>query len=445
MTDAGSLWPATTGVALALVLIAGLRVHALLALLIAALWIALVGGATVPAALTSIRNGFGGTIGGVGLVLALGAIHGGLLVHSGAAQTIAGRLVDRVGPAGAPWAVAALAALIGIPLFFEVGVVVLMPVILAVANRIDQPGAPSSLLAIGLPALAALSVMHGLVPPHPGPLAAIQALNADFGLTMAFGVLIAVPTAVIGGPLLARLVVPGVRVRSGAAAIQHEPGGRDASVALALGMMLLPVALVIGGTRAPRLSGGGLPGAAALLGDPAGALLATVLIGAAVLALSRRGQGALGQITPASLRGVAEVIVIVGAGGALKQVLIDGGTAGVVAQLAERAAISPLLLGWLVAVAVRLATGSATVATLTAAGLLAGAAAGLDDSHRALLVLAIGAGSLFLSHVNDAGFWLVKELFGMSVGDTLRTWSTMETVISVTGLALVMAIAALLK
>lgn len=441
MTDAGSLGPAVTGVALALVLIAGLRVHALLALLVAALWIALAGGATAAAALTSIKNGFGGTIGGVGLVLALGAIHGGLLVHSGAAQTIAGRLVHRVGPAGAPWAMTALAALIGIPLFFEVGVVVLMPVILAVANRIDRPGAPSSLLMIGLPALAALSVMHGLVPPHPGPLAAIQSLHAEFGLTMAFGVLIALPTAVIAGPLLARVVVPRVGGPVAAAAMKEESGSRDSGVTLAFGMMLLPVALVIGGSLTPRISASGFSTMAAVLSDPAGALLVTVLIEAAAMATSREGRGVLGRTAPASLAGVAEVIVIVGAGGALKQVLIDGGAAGIVAHITERAALSPLLLGWLVAVAVRLATGSATVATLTAAGLLVGVAGGLDDAHRALLVLAIGAGSLFLSHVNDAGFWLVKELFGMSVGDTLRTWSTMETVISVTGLALVMSIA----
>jgi GntP family gluconate:H+ symporter len=421
-----------------------------------------VGGLGAGNTIDSFTTGLGSTIGSVGVLIALGSMIGGLLADSGGADRVVDAVTSRVGPRALPWAMAGVAALIGLPLFFEVGVVLLVPVVLLVAVR-----ARVNVLAVGIPALAGLSVLHGLVPPHPGPLVAIDALHADLGTTLAFGLIVAVPTVVIAGPLFARLAVRWVPLappdaaeadgeRAGAGIGRPRPADkpgtagnpdtavrprRQVGVGSAVVVVLAPVVLMllraIGEVALP--SDNGLRGALDVAGEPIVALLVGVVLAMLLLGvpagLDRR---ALSASVGGALPAVAGILLIVGAGGGFKQTLVDAGVGDLVGRAAQGMALSPLVLGWLVAVGIRVATGSATVATITAAGIVAPLAAGLDQPTVALLALAVGAGSLFFSHVNDAGFWLVKEYFGLTVGQTIKSWSVLETIISVVGLALVL-------
>jgi len=420
-------------------LITKLKLHPFLALTLGSGLLAAVAGAPFDKLLSSFSAGFGATVAGVGLLIGLGAMLGKLLADSGGANIIADTVLARSTKRTLPWAMALIAAVLGLPLFFEVGVVLLIPIVLLVARRGNVP-----LLRLGIPALAGLSVLHGLVPPHPGPLVAVDALKADLGVTLALGLLIAVPTLIVAGPLFARvaerwvgpLEIPATTPVETA---KHEKTPRFGAV---LATILLPVVLMLGKALAdvviddPKAM---IQRVFDFIGSPLIALLAATLLG--MLTLGRAAGFSKERISAtvgSSLAPIAGIVFIVGAGGGFKQTLIDVGVGNAVSEWSSKWHISALLLGWLIAVLIRLATGSATVATITAAGIVAPLAAGMSSTHAALLVLAIGAGSLFFSHVNDAGFWLVKEYFGMSVGQTLKSWSVMETVISVVAIALIL-------
>jgi GntP family gluconate:H+ symporter len=310
-----------------------------------------------------------------------------------------------------------IASVIGLPLFFEVGIVLLIPVVLLVAKRGNY-----SLMRIGVPALAGLSVMHGLVPPHPGPLVAIDALGADLGVTLALGVLVSIPTVIIAGPLFSRYAARWVDVPVPENMIPPRPSedlekrpGFGATVTT----ILLPVVLMLVKALVDIVvdnPDNGLQKVTDVIGSPLIALLAAVLVG--LFTLGRAAgftKQRLSSTVEKSLAPIAGVLMIVGAGGGFKQTLIDVGVGQMILDFSKDWSIPALLLAWLIAVAIRLATGSATVATISAAGLVAPLAEGMGTSETALLVLAIGAGSLFFSHVNDAGFWLVKEYFGLNV------------------------------
>lgn len=458
---------ALLGIAVIVLLISWLHVHPFLALIGGSAVLGIAGGLGAEGTIGSFSDGVGSTVGGVGVLIALGSMIGGLLADSGGADRVVDTVTSRVGPRMLPWAMAGVAALIGLPLFFEVGVVLLVPVVLLVAARLRM-----NVLAVGIPALAGLSVLHGLVPPHPGPLVAIDALGADLGLTLAFGLLVAVPTVVVAGPLFARLVTRMVPLEPPAEVTTptgpadptpdrgtrpaEEPGTtatgtdvrprRKVSVAAAVAVVLAPVVLMLVRAIAEVVlpEDSDVRGALEVVGEPVvallvGVVLAMVLLGAPA-GLDRRQ---ISASVAGSLPAIAGILLIVGAGGGFKQVLIDAGVGDLVGRAAEGINLSPLVLGWLVAVGIRVATGSATVATITAAGIVAPLAAGLDAPTVALLALAIGAGSLFFSHVNDAGFWLVKEYFGLTVGQTIKSWSVMETIISVVGLILVLLLSAI--
>jgi GntP family gluconate:H+ symporter len=435
-------------IALIVVLISKFKLHAFLALILGSGALGLIAGMPVDKLLKSFSSGVGSTVASVGVLIALGAMIGKLLADSGGAEQIVDTIVSRAGRRALPWAMALVAALIGLPMFFEIGLVLLIPIVLLVVQRTRQP-----LMLVGIPALAGLSVLHGLVPPHPGPLAAAGALNANIGIVLAFGLLVAIPTVIIAGPLFAMLaarwmpdVAPPERLIP---AHQDEEEGevvRRPSFAATLTTVLLPVVLMLAKALADILaaSTSGVRRVLDFVGDPLVALLLTVLLG--MFTLGRAAgftRDRLSSTVSDSLGPIAGIILIVAAGGGFKQTLIDAGVGNVITQLATGASIPALLLGWLVAVAIRLATGSATVATVSAAGIVAPLAATLDPTHAALLVLAIGAGSLFFSHVNDAGFWLVKEYFGLSVGQTIKSWSIMETVISVVAIALLLPLGAI--
>ncbi|MFG1937535.1 SLC13 family permease [Micromonospora tulbaghiae] len=476
--DAQLVAAALLGIAAVVVLIAWGKVHPFLALILGAAVLGVVAAVPVDKIVTSFSGGVGSTVGGVGLLIALGAMIGGLLAESGGADGIVERVVGRVSDTSLPWAMAGVAALIGLPLFFEVGVVLLVPIVLLVSLRVNVP-----LIKIGIPALAGLSVLHGLVPPHPGPLVAIDALGANLGQTLALGLLVAIPTVIIAGPVFGNFIARYVPATAPAALLPtrrdaaddrsptrpgdgrldadgdlvteddlvnpgtgrpggaiDEPAGRRSrrSPALwaAVVTVLLPVVLMLLRAIGELTLGEGSAGRKALdiVGTPIIALLAGVIF--AMIFLGYRSGFSRTQVSGflgGSLPPIAGILLIVAAGGGFKQVLVDAGVGNLVADAAEGANLSPLLLGWLVAVGIRVATGSATVATITAAGIVAPLAATLAGPEVALLALAIGCGSLFFSHVNDAGFWLVKEYFGLTVGQTIKSWSVMETIISVVG------------
>ncbi|MBB5828419.1 GntT/GntP/DsdX family permease [Micromonospora carbonacea] len=489
LTDAGDaqlIVAALLGIAAVVVLIAWGKVHPFLALILGAGVLGVVAGVGAEAIVTSFSGGVGSTVGGVGLLIALGAMIGGLLAESGGADGIVTRIVDRVSGQALPWAMAGVAALIGLPLFFEVGVVLLVPIVLLVAKRTGM-----SLMKVGIPALAGLSVLHGLVPPHPGPLVAISSLDADLGLTLGLGLLIAVPTVIVAGPVFGNMIsryVPAtipealLPTRAPAAVGGAEQGAAGPGAAgrrqadvdgellteddlvnpgtgrpgapvddsgtetarrapkfwPAVITVLLPVVLMLLRAIGELALAEDTPGRRVLdiVGTPMVALLAGVIVAMFTLGFQAGfSRKQVSSVLGGSLPPIAGILLIVAAGGGFKQVLVDAGVGNLVADAAKDASLSPLLLGWLVAVGIRVATGSATVATITAAGIVAPLAATMDRPGVALLALAIGCGSLFFSHVNDAGFWLVKEYFGLTVGQTIKSWSVLETIISVVGFA----------
>jgi gluconate:H+ symporter, GntP family len=430
---------ALIGIAVIVLLITQLKLHPFLSLTLGSLVVAIIAGENLGDAIESYSTGFGTTAAGVGTLIALGAMFGKLLADSGGADEIVDTIVSRSSDRSLPWAMALVGALIGLPMFFEIGLVLLMPVIMLVARRSGQ-----SLMAVGIPTLAGLSVMHGLVPPHPGPLVAIAALKADLGVTLALGVLVALPTVVIAGPLFARYAARWVDVPAPVLFDSEESRTREhrPTFPVTLATVLLPVVLMLAKAVADIViddEAQPVQRVLDIIGTPLVALLVAVLV--AMVTFGRGAQMTRQELTASVESGlppIAGILLIVSAGGGFKQTLVDTGIGQVVADFVADSGLSVLLLAWLVAVFIRLATGSATVATVTASGILAPLVDNMSTGETSLLVLAIGSGSLFFSHVNDAGFWLVKEYFGVTVGQNLKTWSLMETIISVCGLVFVL-------
>ena len=431
---------AIAGIALAIILIVRGRLHPFIGLLCGAFAVGLFAGLPLIDTAKAVQKGVGDIIGGTGLVVALGLSLGAMLHLSGAASALATSALRLTGPRAAPWATLGIAIVIGLPLFFETGLVLLLPIVVAAAKELAAGATAeerdAAKLRLIMPALAGLGVVHALVPPHPGPLLAVEALGANLGLTMLYGVAIAIPIAILAGPVLARFVTPGIRLT--------EPVLSDPVIDLvtpsrtsALFIVLLPIALIASGELAklvPALADSAILAAAA---NPVLALLIANLVALPVLFGRRLSEAAIQESIWHETMGAAGAILLaIGAGGALKQVLVSAGLSDLLARLVMMYPISPLLLGWLVAVGIRLAAGSATVATITAVGVMPGVVAASGASPE-LVVLAIGAGSVFFSHVNDPGFWLVKGYMGTSTADTFRTWSLLETVISVAGLIMV--------
>jgi GntP family gluconate:H+ symporter len=442
--DTRLIMAAVVGVALIVVLITQLKVHPFLALALGSGALGAVAGMSLEKMIASFSNGLGMVVASVGVLIALGSMLGKLLAESGGADQIVDTIISKSSARTLPWAMTLIAVLIGLPMFFEIGLVLLVPVVLLVAKRSGRP-----LMLLGIPALAGLSVLHGLVPPHPGPLVAVSTVKADLGVTLALGLLVAIPTVIIAGPLFGRVAARWVHAEPPAGLMDEVPEEeeeestprRRPGFALTVGTVLLPVVLMLAKAVADVWldEDGALRTALDAIGTPLFALLVAVVVAMFTLGLPAGFDRArVSTIVAESLPPIASVLLIVGAGGGFKQTLIDAGVGKAITQAANGASISALLLGWLVAVGIRLATGSATVATISAAGIVAPLATGMSSSHTALLVLAIGSGSLFFSHVNDAGFWLVKEFFGMSVGQTIKTWSVMETIISVVSIVFIL-------
>jgi GntP family gluconate:H+ symporter len=418
-------------------LISATRLPPFLSILVGTFIAGLGAGLPAEAVAKAFSKGAGGLLGEAGMIIALGAMLGALLAESGAADRIASTLLGAARGRWLPWVMALVAMVIGLPLFFEVGLVLMVPIIFVMARQSKQP-----LLKIAIPALAGMTTLHALMPPHPGPLIAVGALHADLGTTMLLGFIIAVPAVILAGPLYGIWLSKRMDVQEpaelGALFSAHrDESQRQPGFALSILIILLPVLLMLGSTLAkvalePESS---LALTLKFLGEPLVALGLAVL--AAVVCLgwsSGMPKQKVGKVLTKSLAPIAALLLTIGAGGGLKQTLLDAGVSQTISKVAEGAHMPYLLLAWLIAVALRQATGSATVATTTTAGILAPLVIGMGETQSALVALAIGAGSVFFCHVNDAGFWMVREYFGLELKQTLWVWSALQTIVSVVGL-----------
>ena len=412
-----------------LLLIIVLKWHPFVALILVALGAGLGLGMPVATTLDSITSGVGGTLGGLALILGLGAALGGVIAETGAAQVITDRLLEGRRGSSVVWGLCLVGFLVGIPLFYTVAFVMMAPIVFATAKKTKLP-----LAMVAVATVASLSVTHGFLPPHPAPVLIADTYGADLGKTLLYGLVLAVPSVIIAGPLFAQ-TLHNMPQTTGAAVVDDTPlPDRLPGLGASLFSALFPVLLLAGVALAKAALGDTQNVLLLLVGDATVALLIGVLL--AMVLLSRQtGQSVayLMSRVGTQLAPMAAVLLIIAGGGALKQVLVDSGTSAYIVATLESFNAHPLIIAWLIAAALRITLGSATVAAITAAGIVLPLATGGGTSPE-LLVLATGAGSLTCSHVNDTGFWLFKEYFGLSVTQTLRSWTVMETLVSVIGL-----------
>jgi GntP family gluconate:H+ symporter len=434
------------GIIVLLILIMGLKLNTFISLIIVSFGVALALGMKLDDVVTTIEAGLGGTLGHLALIFGLGAMLGKLIADSGGAQRIAMTLVDKFGEKNIQWAVVVSSFIIGIALFFEVGLVLLIPIVFAISRQLNV-----SILYLGIPMATALSVTHGFLPPHPGPTVIAGEYGANLGEVLLYGIIISIPTAIIAGPIftkLAKKLVPASFTRTGNIAslgeqktfkIEDTPGFGISVFTAMLPVILMSIATII--TLLQKTMGFADNTGLAIIrfiGGASTAMVISLLVAIYTMGLARKIpiKDVMDSCTSA-INAIGMMLLIIGGGGAFKQVLINGGVGDYVAELFKGTSISPILLAWIIAAILRIALGSATVAALTTAGLVI-PMLGQSDVNLALVVLATGAGSLILSHVNDAGFWMFKEYFGLSMKETFATWTLLETIISVSGLVFIL-------
>jgi Gnt-I system high-affinity gluconate transporter len=420
------------GILLLIVLTTVVKLDAFLSFILVAIFMGVVSGMELSTISGSIITGMGNTLGFLAIILGFGAMLGKLISDSGAAQRISITFLKIFGRKHVTWALATAGFLVGVPLFYSVGFVLLVPLMFTVAYRTKLP-----VVFLGLPMITSLSATHCLLPPHPAPTALVEQFNADMGTTILYGIIMCIPIILIAGPLFAQLLK---KIKSNPLEAFYDK--RDLkdedmpSFGISLFTALFPVVLMIIAsitgqvTRKQSLALDILN----FMGDPTMAMVLAVLLAIYTLGI-RQGQkiSDIAQSLVDGVKSIALILLIIGGAGALKQILTDSGTADYLATLLRDVHVSPIVLGWGMAVTIRLSIGSATVAGLTTAGIIAPLViqTGADPN---LMVLSVGAGSIFFSHVNDSGFWLFKEYFNLSVKDTIKTWSAMEAVLSVAAL-----------
>lgn len=439
--DAYLLITAFVSVVALVVLIARLKLNPFVVLMMISLALALITRMPPQNIVKSFEAGVGATLGHIAIIVALGTMLGKMMAESGGADQLAHTLIKVFGERRVPWAMAAVGFLVGLPVFFEVGFVLLVPIAFNVARRTG-----TSLILVGLPMVAGLSVVHGLVPPHPAAMLAVTAYNADIGRTVLYAVLVGIPTVIIAGPLYARVIAPQIQLdlhNPIATQFVDHTAKRDLpSFGLTIGTILLPIALMLVGSWADAFSSAhsSLNAGLHILGSADVALLIGAVTSFVTLGKMRAfSRETILRFSEECLAPTASITLLIGAGGGFGRILQDSGTASAIINLALHAHLPILLSAWFMAALVRLATGSATVAMTIASGIIAPIAVH-TGARPELLTIATGAGSLVLSHFNDGGFWLVKEYFGMSVTQTLKSWSVCETIISVVALVLTMAL-----
>lgn len=430
---------------LLLLLITKFKVNPFISLMVVSFFVGLTAGMPLDKIVGSIQAGLGNTLGFIAIVLGLGTMLGKLMEESGGAERIARTLINAFGEKNVHWAMMFVAFIVGIPVFFQVGFVLLLPLVFTIAKETKI-----SLLKIGLPLIAGLSVVHGLVPPHPAAMAAVGIFKADVGKTILYSVIVGLPTAVLAGPLFASFISKRIhKVVPEHMESAIKVGRSDAELpgfATTVITILFPVFLMLLSTFADINLAKETPARMILnfIGNPITSLLISLILAMFTFGLWRgMTMEKVSKYCDQSLPSVATILMVIGGGGAFNKVLLDSGVGNEIANLATSAHVNPIILGWLVAALIRVATGSATVSMLTAAGIVAPIlAASPGSASPELMVLATGAGSLILSHVNDSGFWLIKEYFGMTVQETLQTWTVLETIIAVAALVFILMLSA---
>ncbi|MFC4022369.1 gluconate:H+ symporter [Oceanobacillus longus] len=436
------------GILLLLIMIMKFKINTFITLVVVSFLLGLALGMPVNEIMGSIEAGLGSTLASTGLIFGFGAILGKLIADAGGAQRIAMTLIAKFGEKRVQWAVILTAFILGIALFFEVGLVLLIPIIYQIAKQTNI-----SFLWLGLPMATALSVTHAFLPPHPGPTVIADQYGANIGMVLLYGFIIAIPTILIAGPLFtkyARKMVPAAFEKAGEGSIAKLGDAKQykledtPSFAISAFTALFPVILMGLSTIFTLIKDTvGMDDnlffdIIATLGTPSMVMLLSVLLSIYTMGIARKiPMTDLMESAESSVKAIGMLLLILGVSGSLKEVLMDGGVGDYVAEVFEGSTISPLLLAWLIAAIIRLAQGSATVSALTTAGLVLPMVAD-SDVNLALMVLATGAGSIIASHVNDTGFWIVKESFGLSMKETFATWTVLETIISVSGLAFVL-------
>ncbi|HEC2147900.1 TPA: gluconate permease [Staphylococcus delphini] len=445
------IWPLLSvaiAIIVLLILIMKLQLNTFVALIITAMVTGILLGMPFDKIVATIETGMGGTLGHIALIFGLGAMLGKLLADGGGATQIADTLIAKLGKKYVQWAMVIASFIIGIALFFEVGLVLLIPLVFTIAKRMNV-----SQLKIGMPMVTALSVTHGFLPPHPGPVVIAKELGANIGEVLLYGFIVAIPVTIIAGPVFAKMaprLTPTAFQREGdISSLGATKSFKDEelpSFGLSTFTALLPVLLMLFATLWQLISGhegkahNTLESIIYFIGSAGTAMLIAVVFAIFSMGI-RRGiptKQVMNTLTQA-IYPIGMMLLIIGAGGAFKQVLIDGGVGGAIEKIFTDVNISPILLAWLVAAILRLALGSATVAAISTTGIVLPLLQ-TADVNLALVALAIGAGSIFCSHVNDAGFWMFKEYFGLTVKETFLTWSLIETIISVSGLVFVLFI-----
>lgn len=402
--------------------------HAFISLTVASLFLAIMSGLNLTKIVTAYETGVGSVLGHLVGILALGTILGKMMSDSGAGMQVADSFIRFFGVKKLPWAMLFAGFVIGIPVFFEVGIVILLPLVISIRKTTKQ-----NILLIALPVIAGLSIVHGLVPPHPGAMTAIGIYNANLGKVLLYSLIIALPTAIIAGPIFAKWVHKRVIPENEPELVRVTTVSTDLPIRkVSFFIILLPVVLMILSVVAPYISlSKKLTEFFVFVGSPVIALLISCFAAFYLLGI-RQGinKKVIKKLTDESLLPVGSIILIIGAGGGFKQILIESGVGTAIAQMAEHISLSPIVLAFMVAGLIRIATGSATVALTTAAGIVSPVIQHMSGVNLELLVIATGAGSLMFSHVNDAGFWLVKEYLGLTVKETFKTWTVLETLLS---------------
>lgn len=431
------LFITSLGILVLIGLISYVRLHTFLAFLLVSMGVGLALAMPPQAILESMQKGIGSTLGSILSIIALGAMLGKLVAQSGAAQQIATTMMTLVGTKHVRWAFLVTGFIVGLPLFYSVGFLLLAPLVITVAYRYKLPA-----LYLGLPMLASLSVTQGYLPPHPAPLAILKQFNADLGLTLFYGIIISIPAILVSGALFGSTLKRYTTLPNKAFMATERTDDEMPSVAVSFLTVLLPILLIGLSTLVTPFLANGSVGKqiGLLLGEPTVSMTLSVLVAIGTLGL-RRGMSMadLTVLLGDSVKEIAMLLLIFGGAGALKQVLTDGGVSQAIADLMRDSSLHPYVLAWSMAAIIRVCVGSSTVSGITTAGFVAPLlqVSGVEPN---LMVLSIGAGSMMFSHVNDTGFWLFREYFQLSMADTLKTWSVMETLVSVSGLAGVMAL-----
>ncbi|MBB5180366.1 Gnt-I system low-affinity gluconate transporter [Planomicrobium koreense] len=442
MSGSTLIMVALAGIFLLLFLVIRTKLHAFVALLLVSLLVGIAAGMPLGEVITSIQNGMGGTLGFVAVVVGLGAMFGKMLEVSGGAERLAATMINKFGEDKAQWALGITGFIVAIPVFFDVGFIILVPIVYGLARKTGK-----SLLHYGIPLLAGLAVTHSFIPPTPGPIAVAQLVNAELGWVILFGTLAGIPAMILAGPVFGRYIGKKIHLEiPDYMEIEEREYDKDLpSFGMITSLILIPLVLILLNTVSSVLleEGNMARDIFVFLGHPFVALTIATLLTFYLLGTKRGySRQEVQDIATKALEPAGIIILVTGAGGVFKQVLIDSGVGEVLGEMMGDSALPPIVLAFLIATAVRVAQGSATVAMVTAAGLITPLLemVGMTGPALGLIVIAIASGATVLSHVNDSGFWLVNRYFGMDVKDTLRSWTVMETIIGLTGFIVVLII-----